>query len=232
MASSWLDFFNGEHALYVNARHKRLHDQLVAREIVSLVSGPEAAVLDFGCGDATEAATVADRCGTLYLSDAAPAVLARVAERFAGRPDIETLGPKGVEKLDDGTLDLVVVVSILQYLSREDLARWLQVWRAKLKPGGRLVLGDVIPPDIGPVTDALALLRFGVEGGFAVAAFGGLLRTFFSDYRALRSNLGFMTYREEEILGILSAAGFAARRRQPNIGHNQARMTFIGDKAA
>lgn len=232
MASSWLDFFNGEHALYVNERHKRLHDQLVAREVVALVPNPQAAVLDFGCGDATEAAAVAGQCGRLYLCDAAPAVLAKVAERVADRPDIVTLAPEAVEDLADDSLDLIVVNSILQYLSRDDLLRWLGVWRRKLKPGGRLVLGDVIPPGLGPVNDALALMRFGLQGGFAIAAFAGLLRTFFSEYRALRSNIGFSDYREDELMEILAAAGYAASRRHPNIGHNQSRMTFVATRPA
>ena len=230
MATSWLDFFNGEHALYVNESHKALHDRLVARDVAALVDPGDRVVLDFGCGEATEAAVVAARCKRLWLSDAAPAVLGRVAQRFAGDAVIRTATPSEVEAMRDATLDLVVVNSLLQYLPRTDLVRWLSIWHDKLRPGGRLVLGDVIPPDVSPLTDAVALLRFGWEGGFLTGAVAGLVRTFFSDYRNLRAQLGLSTYEESDILSIVEAAGFTASRRRPNIGHNQARMTIVGLK--
>ncbi len=232
MASNWLEFFDGEHALYVNARHKTLHDRLIAGDVAALVGAPGSVVLDFGCGEATEAETVARRCGTLYLSDAATAVLGRVAQRYAGHPVIRTLTPAEVEALPPDSLDLVVVNSLLQYLPRAELVRWLAVWHDRLRPGGRLVLGDVIPPDVSPLADAAALLRFGFEGGFLTAALGGLVRTALSDYRTLRARLGLTTYEEGDILGLVEAAGLRAERRRPNIGHNQARMTIVGTKEA
>ncbi len=232
MASNWLDFFNGEHALYVNARHKALHDRMIAQDVAALVTDPASVVLDFGCGEATEAATVARCCATLYLSDAATAVLGRVAERYAGDPVIRPLTPAEVEALPPGSLDLVVVNSLLQYLARAELVRWLAIWHDRLKPGGRLVLGDVIPPDVSPLTDAAALLRFGFEGGFLGAALAGLVRTALSDYRTLRTRLGLTTYEEGDILGLVESAGLRAERRIPNIGHNQARMTIVGTRDA
>jgi SAM-dependent methyltransferase len=155
-----------------------------------------------------------------------------VAQRYAGHPVIRPLTPAEVEALPPDSLDLVVVNSLLQYLPRAELVRWLAIWHDRLRPGGRLVLGDVIPPDVSPLADAAALLRFGFEGGFLLAALGGLVRTALSDYRTLRSRLGLTTYEEGDILGLVEAAGLRAERRRPNIGHNQARMTIVGTKDA
>jgi SAM-dependent methyltransferase len=228
MAASWLDFFDGDHPIYVNDRHRSLHDRLVARDVVDFVPGPGAVVLDFGCGEATQAPSVAARCARLYLCDAAPALRERVAARMAGEPRIVVISPDEVETLPTASLDLVVMNSLLQYLSRAELAEWLAVFRETLRPGGRVVLGDVIAPDVSPLTDAGALLRFGFEGGFLLAALGGLARMAVSDYRKLRSDLGLTTYAQAEILAIVERAGFHAVRRHPNIGHNQARMTIVG----
>ena len=103
--------------------------------------------------------------------------------------------------------------------------------RPLLKEDGRLVIGDVIPRGQSPVADALSLLRFGWEGGFLIAAGIGLVRTFFSDYRKLRADLGLSFHDEHEMLAILDHAGFAGERRRENIGHNQGRMTFIAQRA-
>ena len=64
----------------------------------------------------------------------------------------------------------------------------MRCWHAQLCPGGRLVLADIIPHDSGALTDALALLRLAWRNGFFVAAFAGLVRTVFSDYRKLNAN--------------------------------------------
>jgi ubiquinone/menaquinone biosynthesis C-methylase UbiE len=143
---------------------------------------------------------------------------------------ISVAAPDDVRALPAGSLDVVVVNSLLQYLSRTELQDWLETFRLLLRPGGKLVLGDVVPPDIGPLTDAAALLRFGFEGGFLVAACVGLVRTALSDYRKLRRDLGLATYTEADILAMMEAAGFAATRHRPNIGHNQARMTLVGTR--
>ena len=97
-----------------------------------------------------------------------------------------------------------------------------------LRPGGLFILGDVIPPDVSAATDAMALLRFAAANGFFTAALAGLARTVvLTDYWRLRSDLGLTRYGEAAMLARLDAAGFAAERAATNIGHNQARMTFL-----
>ena len=113
----------------------------------------------------------------LYLADAAPLVRERLAERFRASDKIEVLAPEDVERLPDASLDLVVANSLLQYLSADELRGLLRLWRTKLKAGGRLVLADVIPPDLSPAADAKALLGFAWQGGFCAPPLFGLART-------------------------------------------------------
>ena len=224
---NWRDFWNADTPIYVNERHKALHYALIAADIAALIPAAEAAVVDHGCGEAISAGRVAARCQKLYLCDAAPLVRERLAARFGANPRIEVLAPEAVEALPDGSLDLVVVNSLAQYLSLEELRSLLRLWRAKLGPVGELVLADVIPHDVGPLTDALALLSLAGRGGFLGAALAGLARTAVSDYRKLREEIGLSQYDEAEILDILDDSGFSAVRRPQNLGHNQARMTFV-----
>jgi SAM-dependent methyltransferase len=228
---SWIEFWDASHAIYVNDRHKQLHAQSIGQAIARHIPSPKATVFDHGCGEALYGVDIAARCGRLILCEAAPSVRAKLTVRLAGHPKIEVVGPEGLAALPDDTLDLVIANSLVQYLTRDDLATLLDTWRRKLKPGGELIVADVIPPDIGPLTDALALLRFAWAGGFFTAALVGLVRTAFSDYRKIRVELGFSTYREEEFLSLLRTHGYEAARVQPNFGHNQARMTFLGKRA-
>ncbi|TDR89641.1 class I SAM-dependent methyltransferase [Enterovirga rhinocerotis] len=228
---SWRDYWNADTPIYVNERHKTLHYAGVARDIAAYVTGPEAVVLDHGCGEALSADRVAATCARLLLCDGAPLVRDRLATRFAAEPKIEVLAPEDLGALPDHSLDLVVVNSLLQYLSPEEFDDLLGLWHSKLKEDGRLVLADVIPHETGALDDVAALLRFAWSGGFLRAALLGLVRTALSDYSKLRTELGLTHYGEDEMLALLRDRGFAGRRAERNMGHNPKRMTFVAGPA-
>jgi SAM-dependent methyltransferase len=229
---SWRDFWNGEHAIYVSQRHKALHYRGIATDLISHIPAPDAVVLDHGCGEALDAGRVAGACGKLYLCEAAPNVREKLRAMLGGKANVAVVSPEEVEALPEGDLDLVVANSLIQYLSREELIALLALWLRKLKPGGKLVVADVIPPDVSPLTDASQLLAFAWRGGFLGAALAGLVRTAFSDYRKLRAQYGLSTYRADEITALMSQAGYTPVTRSTNFGHNPHRMTFEGTKPA
>ena len=243
-ASPWLGFWERANRIYVDDRHRAVHYRRVADDLLSVLppcgpppiksgaSGggpprPEPAVLDYGCGEALEAARVAARVGRLYLYDAARPTRARLAERFAGIANVAMLDEAGLEALAPASLDLIVVNSVIQYLSREEISALLARSRAWLRADGLLVLADVIPPDATALADARALLGTAWRHGFLVAALLGLAATFFSDYRRLRAEAGLATFEAAEMVALLRAAGFAAERRRRNFGFNPERMTFL-----
>jgi hypothetical protein len=125
----------------------------------------------------------------------------------------------------------VVLHSVAQYLTPQELDALLVLFRRLLSENGILILGDIVPPEVSAWTDAIALIRFGAANGFLGATLIGLLRTLVSDYWRLRFDLGLSRYGEAAMLAKLAAAGFSARRAAANIGHNQARMTFTARRA-
>lgn len=230
--TSWIDYWNGDHPIYVNERHKALHYRLLARDLASLVPDEDAVVLDFGCGEALSADILAERTRRLSLSDAAPNVRDKLAMRFAGNSRISVLSDAEVFALPEASLDLVILHSVAQYVPRADFPGLIERLAEKLRDGGRIVVGDILPPDLPATTDALALLRFGFEGGFLAAAGMGLVRAALSDYRKLREDLGLTRYTEAEMLSLLEGLGLTARRLERNPGHNQSRMAFMAVKLA
>ena len=103
--------------------------------------------------------------------------------------------------------------------------------RRLLKPGGRLIVGDVLRPEVGMIRDVVALLRFAARHGFLRDALIGLVTTALSDYRQLRSRVGLQRYSEADMIAKLAAHGFTASRAHFNIGHNPWRMTFVARHA-
>jgi SAM-dependent methyltransferase len=225
--SNWIAFWNSDHSIYVSDRHRDVHYRTIADDMRAYVPTRDAAVLDYGCGEALHAARIAEAAGRLILCDAAPTVRAGLLSRFSGAPRIEIKSSEEVAALPEHGLDLVIMHSVLQYLRSDETDALFVLFRRLLKPGGLLVVGDVMPPHISPVTDVVALLRFAAANGFLGAAMLGLVRTVFSDYPRLRSTLGLTTYDEAAMTGKLATAGFTAQRQPRNIGHNQARMAFV-----
>ncbi|TNC10444.1 class I SAM-dependent methyltransferase [Methylobacterium terricola] len=232
MVASWREFWDRDTPIYVNARHKARHYAGLAEEMAALVPHSGAVVLDHGCGEALSADRVAASCGRLLLCDASPRQRAALSQRFAAQPRIVVLAPEAVAALPAASLDLVVANSLAQYLTAAELEACLADWRRALKPGGRLILADVIPPQLGAVADAAALLAFARREGFLMAAGLGLARTLLSDYRTLRQRLGLARYDEAAMLARLRAAGFQAERMPRNLGHNQGRMAFVARVSA
>jgi SAM-dependent methyltransferase len=184
-------------------------------------------MLDYGCGEALSADRVAELVSRLILCEPAPNVRVMLGARFAGNDKIAVRKPEDVAMMPAGSMDAVVMHSVTQYLSGRELDALAKLFRRLLKPGGLLVLGDVIPRKLTALADARMLLRFGRREGFYWAAFRGLIRTYFSDYRRLRKSLGLTRYDATEITARLEAAGFSVEPASTNIGHNNKRMTFL-----
>jgi len=229
---SWIEYWNSDHPIYVNDRHLMLHYRGIAQDIADLVPGPDAQVLDFGCGEALSADLIAQKCRRLLLVDSAPTIREKLKARVEGNRAVHVLAPEEAKALAASSLDLVVIHSVAQYLTKPDFAALVADFAQKLKSGGSLIVGDILPNDLSAMTDARALLRFGFEGGFLVPAFVGLVRTALSDYRKIRAQLGLTHYDEAEMLAVLEKAGLTARRLEKNLGHNQARMAFGAVKFA
>jgi ubiquinone/menaquinone biosynthesis C-methylase UbiE len=208
-----------------------VHFEVIARDIVGYISSPDAVVLDYACGEALSAARVAEACGKLILAEPAPGVRGRLIARFAPITKIRVRSLDELRNMEEKSLDLAVMNSVAQYMTAAELDAAFAVIRRLLKPTGRLVVGDILQPEVGMGRDVTALLRFAWQHGFFKDAVIGLVRTALSDYRQLRAKVGLQRYSEAEMIARLKTAGFAATRAPVNIGHNPWRMTFVAHHA-
>jgi len=227
----WIDYYDSTHTIYASKLHRDLHFQVIARDIIGYISSPDAVVLDYACGEALSATKVAEACGKLYLAEPAPGVRGRLIARFAPNTKIRVRSLDDLRKMDEKSVDLVIMNSVAQYMTPTELDSALAVIRRLLKPSGRLVLGDILRPEVGMPRDVLALLKFAATHGFLKDALYGLASTALSDYRQLRTRVGLQRYGESEMIKKLAAAGFTASRTHVNIGHNPWRMTFVARHA-
>jgi len=225
--NTWISFWNSQHSIYVNARHFDVHYRDVADRMLQLKPARSANVLDFGCGEALHADRVAAQVGQLWLCEAASRVRDNLRGRFGHLTNVKVIGPEDLAAMPAGSINLIVANSVAQYLTRDELDGLLRTWRQLLSADGRLILADVVPPGVSPISDVLALLRYARSNGFLLAAFGGLVRTVLSPYRRIRAELGITTYTEQEITGRIDDAGFRTQRLAFNFEHQPARISFV-----
>lgn len=223
----WIDYYDSTHTIYVSKLHRDVHFETIADDIIGYIASKDSVVLDYACGEALSAERVADACGRLILAEPAPGVRGRLVARFAPNTKIRVRSLDELRHMDEKSVDLAVMNSVAQYMTPDELDTAFAILRRLLKPAGRLVLGDILQPNVGMSGDVIALLRFAGKHGFVKDALWGLARTALSDYRQLRNKIGLQRYSEAEMLAKLDAAGFTASRAPKNIGHNPSRMTFV-----
>ena len=162
----WIDYYDSTHTIYASRLHRDLHFQLIARDIIGYISSPEAVVLDYACGEALSAAGWRRPAASCILAEPAPGVRGRLIARFAPNTKIRVRSLDDLRKMAEKSVDLVVMNSVAQYMTPAELDPAFAVIRRLLKPGGRLVLGDILRPEVGMIRDVIALLRFAATHGF------------------------------------------------------------------
>ncbi|MCX7309451.1 MAG: class I SAM-dependent methyltransferase [Afipia sp.] len=227
----WIEYYDSTHTIYVSKLHRDVHFRVIAADIIGYIPFPVATVLDYSCGEALSAAQVAAACGQLILAEPAPGVRGRLSARFASNPKISVRSLDDLTRLPETSVDLIIVISVAQYMAPPELDAAFALMRRALKPGGKLVVGDILRPDVGAATDVIALLKLAARNGFLTDALWGLARTVLSDYWQLRQSIGLQRYGEAEMIAKLQAAGFTAVRAPKNVGYNPARMTFVATRS-
>src|ERR1700721_2204109 len=104
----WIDYYDSTHTIYVSRRHRDLHFELIAKDIIGYISSPDAVVLDYACGEALSAARVAQACGKLLLAEPAPGVRGRLIARFAPTTKIRGRSLDDLRKMAGKRVDVGV----------------------------------------------------------------------------------------------------------------------------
>jgi ArsR family transcriptional regulator len=101
---------------------------------------------DLGCGTGQVAASLAPFVAQIIAVDGSDAMLAEARRRLAGCDNVQVLhGDMEALPVDDGALDAAVVALVLHHLP--DPGRALAETARALRPGGRILVVDMLPHD-------------------------------------------------------------------------------------
>jgi len=208
----WISFYDFKHSvIYVNARHRDVHYRTIAEDIAKHVPSKDANVLDYGCGEATSAALLADASGHLTMVEAAPNVRAALKARYEANPKISVLTPDEAAALAPGSFDLIVMHSVAQYLSDAELDRLLGVFH-RLSSRKARYRRRYCAADIGGAGGGAGAAALRSRQRLLLGRVGGLMRIFVSDYFRLKKTHGLSHYTEAAMLQRLTRAGYTAKR--------------------
>jgi SAM-dependent methyltransferase len=206
-------------------------DEYVRNVQSALISERVARVLDFGCGFGFVAQMLAPHVGELFLWDASTNMRRCARLNVAGRRNIRFLDLSDPQSLTDQLqFELILVNSVVQYMTLEEFSAWLLRWRDMLAPGGRIVVSDLIPPDYPDLWDIADLLRFSARRGFLIRAICQALRDIWR-YWGVRRVRPLSRIGREELSQRGKDAGLTVSYLPVNLTHFRKRLTAVFTQA-
>jgi cyclopropane fatty-acyl-phospholipid synthase-like methyltransferase len=184
-------------------------------------------VLDFGCGFGFVADYVAPLVGRLFVWDASANMRGRALKTVAHHSNTQWLDLSEQEVFPSGVhLDLILVNSVVQYMTVDQFSAWLSVWREMLAPAGRIVVSDIISPDAGSLREIIDILKLSARRGFLARALWQSAREI-GRYRNIRKACPLTRMRHSEIKERARAAGLEVSFLPRNLTHFPKRITAV-----
>ena len=137
------EFFSTAAGQWSELRRRLFGQRFEVQALVSLLD-PDCTIGDLGCGTGELTETLAAGAGRVIAVDESEAMLEAARARLDGRGNVE-LRQGRIESLPigDGELDVATLVLVLHYL--EEPAAAVREAARTLRPGGRLLLVDMLP---------------------------------------------------------------------------------------
>ncbi len=221
---SWAEYWQHPHALLADLEEARLEAASVVDGLTSTLeisSGHRALIFGAGRGLGTPQLTAAGV--DVVLCDQS-AWFRSAAREHAGA---EVPIVSGLEDVG-GDFDLVLAHSVLQYLRDGERRRFLEEARTRLRPGGALVLSDLLPASDSTLRSAAhALLKRG-SAGLRLRRGWGLVELALGAYGRTAREQPLRRFRDDEIARELSDVGLSAHPLAENLGLDRGRRAWVG----
>jgi SAM-dependent methyltransferase len=201
-------------------------EEAVRRLAAAVPLTPTTVALDFGCGYGQAARPLAEKVGRLWVWDHSEPMRSFARRHLAAHANVCEWDPADTAT----TFDLIWVNSVVQYMGEAALAERLTRFAPLLRPGGCVVLSDLIPHGHRFHTDALSLLWFSLRRGYFLRAY---LRTraLARKYEAQKKEAPLYQPTRESVERLASNAGLSVRWLARNLTHFRHRQTAILTRA-
>ncbi|MCK5439165.1 MAG: class I SAM-dependent methyltransferase, partial [Gemmatimonadetes bacterium] len=184
-------------------------------------------VLDFGCGFGFTTGLIAARVASVSAWDAAANMRTQARDHLAAHGNVELLDlGTAIALPDDADFDLIVVNSVVQYMSADEFVGWLAAWRDGLAVRGRLVLSDLIPREYDVRRDIPAVLLFSLRRRTLLRALVEGVKEW-RRYRRVHRSVPLLTIAPEELAQQAGELGLDAEILPANLSSHPARLSVV-----
>jgi cyclopropane fatty-acyl-phospholipid synthase-like methyltransferase len=229
--NTWVRYWDAQNRIFTNERQKLTYYDAMLAGVQPYLPGLSGTVLDWGCGDALAAGRIADHAGTVLLYDTTASTRYRLQARYRTHPRIRILWDLSLDQVATESVDLIVANSVIQSLSTKDFDHTLRLFYLLLRPGGSVLLVDIIGAGAGTLHHAATFLRFAWSCGFLFPAIRALVKTFVPTYRKLqRREVRLLTYESAQMLDLLRSRGFIAEKLSRNVVVSDLRSSYHARK--
>lgn len=186
------------------------------------LSGDET-VLDFGCGYGYVADGIAPHASEVYIWDRVEPVLETALERTASTNILRATIDR-----DDlrGRFDLIVVNSVVQYMDRSSLRRWLEEWATLTTPDGVILLSDVPTTKPSLMTETVHWMLLALRHRVLVDAIR-FARENAARYRATKANSPLTIHTQEDLEILGRSSGLELAKEPHNLAFQPGRESFV-----
>jgi SAM-dependent methyltransferase len=231
--SSWLQVWQN-HNDRLGPRTTTPADAWVIAESVvgTLQLGAGSRLLDWGCGPAHASGCLIEHGIDVLLYDRSRTFASAARERFADTSQVTVVDEEQLDELEPGSLDAVLLCSVLQYLQDDEIRDLFSRCAGLLQPSGALVLVDVLPQDLSALEDLRDVVHADILGTGLSELTANLGALSLSAVRRLRHGLRLRRFSDDELGTLLAAAGLDAARCEHNFKPSRSRQTWIARPAA
>jgi ubiquinone/menaquinone biosynthesis C-methylase UbiE len=181
-------------------------------------------ILDFGAGFGNVSFFIRNKASQLYLYDKSEYMQEVLRVNFQHSKNIQVV--KSVDEIDE-KLDLIIINSVIQYMSIDELKQSLLELQRLCKPETKVIISDVIPPNYSKLADFLVQLKLSIKFNFfSKLVIYAVSNSFFSPQLSLSSK-HLTKYDEQKLIDLLEEHNFSAEKMQSNFTFSKKRYTLV-----
>jgi 2-polyprenyl-3-methyl-5-hydroxy-6-metoxy-1,4-benzoquinol methylase len=124
------------------------------------------------------------------------------------------------------TFDVIWCNSVVQYMIPNQFSAWLAMAADRLKPGGRIVVSDLIPPGHLFLGDAVSLAFFSLQKGYFFDAWKRTSKLS-KQYDDVKHNQPLNQPSDNELSQYALDAGLQLQRLNSNLTHFHGRRSYV-----
>jgi 2-polyprenyl-3-methyl-5-hydroxy-6-metoxy-1,4-benzoquinol methylase len=172
--TSWGNYWEENPKLFTTVM-KKSTEYVATKLIHNQLIGANSQVLDFGCGPGYLANALKGRVASYFGVDISLHYIESAKDKCKDYPDFhfrafpldESINSLSILDQEGKKFDRIIILSVIQYFEKkQDVLNLLEKCKLLLKPGGKIILADVIAHEHGLIKDILSILTHSIKNGY------------------------------------------------------------------